>query len=137
MCVREWKERWRTLRSGDHGVSTLEAIIIIPFLLAFTVFLVEYIYWNHHQQLMVAAASDAARVAAADWSAGGDPSAKGRSAAIAIISGTSAEISDVTVSRSGDIVTARVSGRAELLYFTVSITETAQAPVERFVPAGG
>lgn len=137
MRFREWKQWWRSLKSDDHGFSTLEATIVIPFLLAFTVFLAEYITWNHHQQLMVAAASDAARVAAADWSTGGDPSVKGRSAAVAILNGTSASVSDVSVVRNGDIVTASVSGRAELLYFTVSITETAQAPVERFIPAGG
>jgi Flp pilus assembly protein TadG len=64
VTARLWRVRARTSRlRGEDGVSTLELVIITPFLLAFVLLVVGFGRVTHGHQLVQQAASAAARAA--------------------------------------------------------------------------
>jgi Flp pilus assembly protein TadG len=121
---------------ADTGALTLSYVIIFPAVLfAIMVIAQAALYYMAHN-LALAAAQQGADVAREYNSTDGAGSAAALSTIRQDGSGMLATVRQPVVTRTGTTVTVTVSGRAWSLLpgLPVSVNETVQEPVERFVP---
>lgn len=120
---------------GDTGALTLSYAIVFPVILFALLFIVQTALYYMGRNLALVAARQGADVAREYNST----DAAGSAAALALIrqdgSGTLATVYQPVVTRTDTTVTVTVSGQAWSLLpgLPVSVTETVQAPIERFV----
>ncbi len=126
----------RHTRNDDRGALTLGYVAILPFLFLFVMVMIQSSFWFLARQAALAAArqgADAARVLGASRAAG--PAA---ALAFARQSGRG-YLDDPAASSAGSnarTVSVTVTGRAPSLVpgLVVAVSETVQAPVEKFRP---
>jgi Flp pilus assembly protein TadG len=121
--------RW----SDEDGVIASQLAVLMPALLVLLMLAVQFGLWAHASQLARAAADEAAYIAALP-----DASEQaGRAAAVGLLTqaGNLGAVT-ITVDRQPDTVIATVSGVAPQVVpgFGWSVSATAAAPVERFIP---
>ena len=121
------------LRRGEAGLTSTEVAVLMPVVIALVLVPFQVGLWWHAHQVAAAAAReavDAAQVATAT-------EADGEAAALRLLD-AAGNINQpvVTVTRSAEIVTVEVTGRAPRLLpgFDWQVTAIAEAPVERFIP---
>lgn len=135
--------RWRAaVAEPDAGYNPLEAAIITPIIIVFTMLIVQFALLWHGRHVAEAAAQAAARSAAAYTSTAAVGQANGASylAQVAphLLTGAA-----VRVDRGPQSVTVRVTATVTatvpsvIPFGTFTVTETATAPVEVFVNATG
>ncbi len=131
--------RWRAAAAEpDAGYNPLEAAIIVPIFIVFTMLIVQFALLWHGRHVAEAAAQAAARSAAAYTSTAAAGQADGASyltqVAPHLLTGAA-----VTVDRGPQSVTAAVTATVPSVipFGTFTVTETAVAPVEVFVNATG
>jgi len=131
--------RWRAaVAEPDAGYNPLEAAIITPIIIVFTMLIVQFALLWHGRHVAEAAAQAAARSAAAYTSTAAVGQADGASylAQVAphLLTGAA-----VRVDRGPQSVTVRVTATVPSVipFGTFTVTETATAPVEVFVNATG
>ena len=113
----------------------MQAVLVFPALLFTVMLIVQFALYLHAQSIAEAAAQDGAAAARrADGSAGGGRAAVNRSLGAMgerMLSGQR-----VSVDRSATVARVSVDGRVLALVPGISLTvhETAEGPVERFVP---
>ena len=120
------------LRRGEAGLTSTEVAVLMPVVIALVLVPFQVGLWWHANQVAAAAAReavDAAQVATAT-------EAHGEAAALRLLD-AAGNINQpvVTVTRSAEIVTVTVTGRAPRLLpgFDWQVTAIAEAPVERFI----
>ena len=136
-CRATAARRWRAaVADGDGGYNPLEAAIIIPIIIVFTMLIVQFALVWHGRHVAEAAAQAAARSAAAYTSTAvvGQADGAGYLTQVAPHLLTNRT---VTVDRGPQSVTVTVTASvASVLPFgTFTVTQTATAPVEVFVNA--
>ncbi|HEY9558827.1 MAG TPA: TadE/TadG family type IV pilus assembly protein [Acidimicrobiales bacterium] len=122
---------------GDDGAATTELVMATPALLFLIMLLVQTGLWFHAQHVAQAAAQEAVRAVRVE---NGTEDA-GRARAHDFLDDLGREIIQnrkVEVGRTPDVATVTVSGFAVNVVpgLRFSISEEAEAPVERFRPAG-
>ena len=139
--MRRWKtiaaRRWRAaVADRDAGYNPLEAAIIVPIIIVFTMLIVQYALLWHGRHVAEAAAQAAARSAAAYTSTAALGQADGANYLAQVAPHLLADAT-VTVDRGPQSVTVTVTATvASVIPFgSFSVAEHAQAPVEQFVPA--
>ena len=137
--VDRWKatvvRRWRAaVADRDAGYNPMEAAIIVPIIIVFTMLVVQYAWLWHGRHVAEAAAQAAARSAAAYTSTASVGQADGASYLDQVAPHLLTDRT-VTVDRGPQTVTVTVTATVTSVipfgHFTV--TETAAAPVETFV----
>ena len=136
-----WKaaaaRRWRAaVADPDGGYNPLEAAIIVPIIIVFTMMVVQLALVWHGRHVAEAAAQAAARSAAAYTSTAAVGQADGASYLLQVAPHLLSDAA-VTVTRGPRTATVRVTATVPSVipfgHFTVA--ETAEAPVEAFVDA--
>ncbi len=122
-----------TSSAGQRGSVSTELVVATPLLLVLVMLVVQFALWEDAQHVAESAAERGAETARVEH--GSD--AQGLTAAqttIAQLGGHLLLGPTVSVSRSGEVVTATVSGRAEAVvpFVTLQVHATAAGPVERF-----
>ncbi|MCW2525285.1 MAG: TadE family protein, partial [Pseudonocardiales bacterium] len=148
--VRPVKPMLRHVRSrmgrlvDDDGFSTLEVVVVTPFLLAFVLVVVAFGRVTHGRQLVQQAASAAARAASLANTPGGAMTAAAQEASATLANaGISCQLMRPTVDTSqfhaGGQVTVTITCVANLSSLTVvglpghkSLTASATAPLEKY-----
>lgn len=127
--------RWRALRSApDRGYSGMEAAIVLPLVLIFTMTIIQLVMLWHGRHVAQAAAAAAARSAAAYHSTAAVGQADGKSYLDEVAPNLLLN-STVTVTRTATTVTVTVDANVLTVIpfgdgFTVS--ESVDTPVEQF-----
>ncbi len=127
--------RVRTARSTpDRGYQAIEAVIIVPLIIIFTMLIVQFSLLWHGRHVAQAAAQAAARSAAGYTATAAAGQADG-AAYLAQVAPTLLLNAAVTVTRTA--TTVQVNVRAKVVsvipFGNFSVSEVAAAPVERFV----
>lgn len=120
---------------GEEGSSTVQAVLIFPALLFALMLVIQFALWAHATSVAEAAAQDAAAVARrADGSRAGGAAAANK--ALATLGPKMLTSRTVSVNRSATTASVTVTGRVVSLVpgVTLRVQETAEGPVERFVP---
>ena len=138
-------KRWARLRdTGEGGFSTLELVIVTPFLLAFVLLIVGFGRVTHGRQLVEQAAAEAARAAALDTTPGQAQSdARTEAADTLSQSGVSCQSVQTSVDTSafqaGGQVSVTVTCVASLADLTVvgfpghkTLTATSVSPLDQY-----
>lgn len=121
----------------DSGTSTVELAITMPALLIAVLTVIQIGLWFHTRHVALAAAQDGLRIARAYD--GTEGAARGRTIAnLDDLAPTLLRDRSVEVTRSGEQAAVTVRGHATSILgiFALPVHETAQGPVERFVPRG-
>jgi Flp pilus assembly protein TadG len=116
-------------------MSTVELAITMPALLIAVLTVIQIGLWFHTRHLALAAAQDGVRVARAYD--GTEATARARTMAnLDDLAPTLLRGRSVEVTRAADQATVTVRGHATSILgiFTLPVHETAQGPVERFIP---
>lgn len=116
----------------------MQAVLVFPALLFTVMLIIQFALYLHAQSIAEAAAQDGAAAARrADGSVGSGHAAVNRS--LAAMGPRMLTEQSVTVDRSATVARVSVNGRVLALVPGVSLTvqETAEGPVERFVPPSG
>ena len=125
-------------RRGQDGVTSLEVVVLFPLALALILLIVQVALWFFARSMALAAARAGADSGAAYTSS----PAAGATAATRFASDQAGDmLTDVHASPDGSTATEvriTVTGDALSLLpgFTLSVSQTAQKPVERFTNAG-
>jgi Flp pilus assembly protein TadG len=123
--------RW----SDEDGVIASQLAVLMPALLMLLMLAVQFGLWAHASQLARAAADEAAYIAALPEAS----EQAGRAAAAGLLAqaGNLTAV-QISVDRQPDTVVATVRGVAPQVVpgFRWSVSATAAAPVERFIPQG-
>lgn len=119
---------------GERGSSTIETVVIYPVILLLVFTMIQTGLWYHSREVALHAANAASTAASAEYAT----DSEGHAAASAFVTRAGA-LQDVAVvvNRTGEVVTASVSGRAPSLVPGVQlplITQTSTAAIERYVP---
>ena len=124
-------------RSQAGAVAT-ELVIVTPVLLLLMMVVVQFALWEHAQHIAQAAAQRGAETARVEHGSDAQGLATARQA-ITQLGGNLLVGSSVTISRSGDVITVDVTGRADAVvpFLELPVTATAVGPVERFQPPSG
>ncbi len=122
---------------AEGGTATTEVVLVFPvaFVLVLTVF--QFALWYNARQLVTAAAQDG--VAAGRVEGGTLDASRARAAAVLERSRPALDGSpQITATGDGTRVAVEVQGRVVAVVpgLRLDVTGTAEAPVERFVPAG-
>jgi Flp pilus assembly protein TadG len=132
--------RVRAARNGDdEGMSTVEAILTVPVMVAMVLAIVEIALWWYARQVAGTAADEAARTARAFASTAAAGESRGASYLDTVDPDNSTLVHrHVHVTRTATTVTVRVDGDVVSLlpFLTPNVSVTVTAPVERYVPAG-
>lgn len=125
--------RTAMLRAQRGSVST-ELVIVTPVLLLLVMVIVQFALWEHAQHIAEAAAQRGAETARVDGGSDVQGAAIAESA-VTQLGGSLLVDPVVNVLRTGNIVTATVSGNAEGLvpFLSLPVRATVVGPVERFV----
>ena len=133
---RRGAHRWR---GCDDGSMSVEIAILFPALLLLVTAIVQYGLWFHARSVALAAAQEGAAAAATYQAAPGT----GSDRALAFLDAHAADaLSDIDVEQSTPApgtIAVQVTGRAISLLPGIAgpeVTQSAQAPVERFTVAG-
>jgi Flp pilus assembly protein TadG len=120
-------------RRGDAGLTSTELAVLMPVVIALVLVPFQVGLWWHAKQV----ADGAARHAVDTAQVAGATEADGEAAARRFLD-SAGNLTDpaVSVTRSVDVVTVEVTGRAPRLLpgFDWQVTARASAPVERFIP---
>lgn len=120
----------------DDGATATELVVVFPAALGLVLLAFQFGLYLHAAQIAEAGAQEAVEAAQGELGS----VAAGEAAAGALLSDLGAlHTPRVTVTRSTTRVTARVRGDAQRLIpgAPVTVTATAEGPVERFVPDPG
>ena len=124
----------RALRTTgrDRGSSSVEAVVLLPFVFLLLFAMVQGGLWFHARAVALGAAQEGARVAAAENSSAG----AGISAASSFIADAGKDVvrnPAISGSRSPTTVTVTVTGQAQSLipFFNPSVAQSASFPTER------
>jgi Flp pilus assembly protein TadG len=123
----------RTRRFGDHGLTSTELAVLMPVVIALVLTPIQIGLWWHASQVADAAAREAVDAAQVE----GAGEADGREAAERFLTAAgNLNAPTVTVTRTTDVVTVEVVGRAPRLIpgLDWQVTAVAVGPVERFIP---
>ena len=121
------------VRRGEAGLTSTEVAVLMPVVIALVLVPFQVGLWWHAQQVADAAAREAVDAAQVE----GATEADGLTAAHRFLDvAGNIEQPVVTVTRSAELVTVEVTGRAPRLLpgFDWQVTARAQASVERFIP---
>lgn len=124
-------------RDGEWGLSTVEAVLIVPVMVAMVLGIVQAaLFWYAHQ--IAATAADQAARAAAAYSATDTAGQAIGASYIAAVDPHDATLHDrnVDVTRTATTVTVRVTGHVVSIipFLSPDVHVTVTAPVERYVP---
>ncbi len=122
-------------RPRDAGTSTVELAITMPALLIAVLTVLQIGLWFHTRHVALAAAQDGVRIARAYEGTGVAARAQVM-ATLDDLAPTLLRDRDVEVTRTTELATVTVRGRATSILgiFNLPVHETAQGPVERFLP---
>lgn len=130
----------RPSRTGprDRGSSSVQTVILLPLLFLLLLALVQGGLWWHARAVALGAATDGARVAAAEDSSAGE----GIAAATSFVTDAGDGVvldPAVTGARSAVSATITVTGQAQALvpFWNPTVTQSASFPVERITGASG
>jgi len=126
--------RWRTASSAaDRGYNVIEAVIIVPIIIGFTLLVVQMALLWHERHLAEAAAQAAARSAAGYNSSAEVGHADGVNY-LAQVAPNLLQTPDVRVDRTAFSATVTVTAKvmAVLPFADFTVTEVAVVPVETF-----
>ncbi|MEO7844369.1 MAG: TadE family protein [Nocardioides sp.] len=119
---------------GERGSSAIEFMLIAPLLVLITMLVVQWVVRLQAERMIDAAAREGA-VAAARFN--GTPD-QGATTARAYLDDLDADVSGVDVTATRGLRTARVEVNGQVLmlipFFKLTVTATAQQPVEVFTP---
>lgn len=118
---------------NERGLTSTELAVVMPVLIALVLVPFQVALWWHAHQIADAAATeavDAAQVATATEADGL------RAAQWFLDAAGNLTDPEVTVTRTAEVVTVEVTGRAPRLLpgFDWEVTATASGPIERFIP---
>lgn len=114
----------------QRGSVTLEMVIVFPLLLMLLFGMAQAGLWFHHRNIAIAAALEGARAAVNRYGSTDD----GRSVASSFAARSGLKNASVSVSRSGDMVSVRVTAPAPALVPGIplpGISQAASLPLER------
>jgi Flp pilus assembly protein TadG len=123
----------RTRRFRDDGLTSTELAVLMPVVIALVLTPIQIGLWWHASQVADAAAREAVDAAQVE----GAGEADGREAAERFLTAAgNLNAPTVTVTRTTDVVTVEVVGRAPRLIpgLDWQVTAVAVGPVERFIP---
>lgn len=123
------RPRWHS----DDGLTSTELAVLMPVVIALVLTPIQIGLWWHASQVADAAAREA--VEAAQVQGAGE--ADGRAAAERFLTAAgNLNAPTITLTRTDDIVTAEIAGRAPRLLpgLDWEVTAVAVGPVERFIP---
>lgn len=128
--------RLRQLRE-EKGASIVEFVITVPALFLLVLLIIQFALAWHAQHVALGAAQEGARIARAEDSS----TAAGRARAIAFLDDAAPNLitgKNVAVTRTATAASVRVRGKVIVVLPGLSfhVDETAQGPVERFIPGG-
>lgn len=126
-------------RDDDEGITTVEAILTVPVMVAMILAIIEVALWWYARQVASTAADEAARTARAYASTNAAGESRGASYLTTVDPGnTTLRHPHVHVTRTATTVTVQVTGQVVSIvpFLTPDVSVTVTAPVERYVPAG-
>jgi Flp pilus assembly protein TadG len=125
-------------RGRDRGMSTVEAVLTVPVMVAMVLGIVQAALWWYAHQVAETAADQAARSAAAYSSTGPAGASRGTDY-ISAVDPHEDTLRDhqIHITRTATTVTVRVTGQVVSLvpFLSPDVHVTLTAPVERYVPS--
>lgn len=128
-----------TGRGADEGLSTVEAVLTVPVLVAMVLAIVQTALWWYAHQVAATAADEAARTARAYASTAATGQARGAGYLGRVDPDSSTlRARHVQVTRTATTVTVRITGAVVSVvpFLSPDVDVTVTAPVERYVPSG-
>lgn len=125
-------------RRRDAGAATTELVLAAPLMLLLIMLVVQAGLWAHATHITQAAAQRGVEAARADDSTAADGKAAAEQS-LDVLGGELIDDPHVTINRSGDTVTATVSGTVEAVIpgVTWQVHARVTGPVEKFTPHSG
>lgn len=137
-AIGEWRasvvRRWRTASSAsDRGYNVIEAVIVVPIIVVFTLLVVQMALLWHGRHIAEAAAQAAAR-SAAGYNSSAEVGRVDGANYLAQVAPNLLQTPTVTVDRTARAATVTVTAKvlAVIPFADFTVTEVAAAPVEAF-----